>query len=185
PATAAHRRSWMRTATRHGIGPVGRRSSIAFARLSSAAAITLLLFAAAPLHAQSIVDAQRVEFTPSADNNAFAPDGTNPLVQSYTLTVYVAGSSTSFATANLGKPTPDTDGMMRVNFSTLLTTPLQVGVIYESTVSAVGPGGSTESTRSNTFALTTTCASTVSPTTQNVGAGASTGSVGVTATCAW
>src|SRR5690349_14483200 len=122
PATEAHRRSWMPTSTRHGIGPVWRRSSLAVARLSFAAATMLLLLAAAPLQAQSIIDAQRVEFTPSADNNAFASDGTTPLVQSYTLTVYVAGSSTSFATANLGKPTPDTDGMMRVNFSTLLTT---------------------------------------------------------------
>jgi len=66
----------MRTSTRYGIGHVGGRSSIAFARLSLAAAIILLLLGAAPLQAQSIVDAQRVEFTPSADNNAFAPDGT-------------------------------------------------------------------------------------------------------------
>src|SRR5947207_668026 len=104
-----------------------RQSSV---RISLFAAFTLTLLIAAPLHAQSIFDAQRVEFTPSPDNSTVGSDGT-PLVSNYTLTVYVAGSSTPFATANLGKPAPDTDGMMRVDFSTLLSTPLQVGVSYE------------------------------------------------------
>src|SRR5262249_59405916 len=131
----AHRRSRVRRSTRDGIGPVRRRTFFTFARHALAA--TILLSLASPLQAQSIVDAQRVEFSPSSDNNALAPDGTTPLVQSYTLTVYLAGSSTLFATANLGKPTPDPDGFMRVNFSALLTTPLQVGVIYEGPVSAV------------------------------------------------
>ena len=139
---------------------------------------------AAPLHAQSIFDAQRVEFTPSADNNTLGGDGT-PVVSNYTLTIYVAVASTPYATANLGKPTPDTDGMMRVDFSTLLSTPLQLGVSYEAVVAAVGPSGSGSSTRSNTFELTTACTATLSGSSQSVGAGVTTGSVDVTSACGW
>lgn len=158
--------------------------SQSFIRATLFTALSLVLLNAAPLRAQNIFDAQRVEFTPSSDNNTNGTDGT-PLVTKYTLTVYLAGGSTAFATADLGKPTPDPDGFMRVNFSTLLTTPLQSGVIYESTVSAVGAGGSAESARSNTFELTTTCISTLASSSSSVGAAATTGSVGVTATCGW
>jgi hypothetical protein len=153
-------------------------------RTSCVAAAILLMLTASPLQAQSIVDGHRVEFQPSADNNTLGSDGT-PIVQSYALSVYVSGASTAFATANLGKPTPDTDGYMRIDFSTLLSTPLQVGTIYEAVVSAVGPGGTAASTRSNTFELTTNCTTTLSTSAQNVGAGSTTGSVGVTATCGW
>lgn len=149
-----------------------------------AAAAVLLMLTASPLQAQSIVDGHRVEFLPSTDNNTVGTDGT-PIVQSYALSVYVSGASTAFATANLGKPTPDTDGYMRVDFSTLLSTPLQVGTIYEAVVSAVGPGGSAASTRSNTFELTTNCTTTLSTSTSSFGAGSTTGTVGVTATCGW
>lgn len=148
------------------------------------AAFVLTLMHAAPLHAQSIFDAQRVEFTPSADNNTLGGDGT-PVVSNYTLTIYVAGGSIPFATANLGKPTPDSDGMMRVDFSTLLSTPLQLGVSYEAVVAAVGPSGSGGSARSNTFELTTGCTALLSGSSQNVGASATTGSVGVTSACGW
>jgi hypothetical protein len=144
----------------------------------------LTLVHATRLHAQSILDAQRVQFTPSADNNTLGGDGT-PVVSNYTLTIYVAGGSTPFATANLGKPTPDADGMMRVDFSTLLSTPLQVGVSYEAVVAAVGPSGSGSSARSNTVELTTACTATLSGSSQNVGAAVTTGSVGVTSGCGW
>ena len=147
-------------------------------------AFALALMHAVPLHAQSIFDAQRVEFTPSANNNTLGADGT-PLVSNYTLTIYVAGGSTPFATADLGKPAPDSDGMMRVDFSTLVSTPLQLGVSYEAVVAAVGPGGSASSTRSNTFELTTACAATLSAGSQNIGAGATTGSVDITSGCGW
>jgi hypothetical protein len=43
----------------------------------------LTLVHATRLHAQSILDAQRVQFTPSADNNTLGGDGT-PVVSNYT-----------------------------------------------------------------------------------------------------
>lgn len=137
-----------------------------------------------PLQAQSIVDGQRVEFTPSPDNDTVV--GGVAIVQNYSLNVYVSGSSTITATADLGKPTPDSDGLMRVPFVPLLTTPLQVGVIYAARVSANGPGGSTASAASNTFMLTSSCGTaTISPATVSVGPGTATGSVNVTSSCAW
>jgi len=148
-----------------------------------AALSTTVLCLAAPASAQSIVDAQRVEFAPSPDHNATNSDG-SAVVQSYALSVSVSGGA-AYATADLGKPAPDTDGLIRVNFSGLLSAPLQVGVTYTATVAAVGPGGSAPSTVSNTFALTTTCASTITSSSNTVGPGAATGTVPVTATCAW
>src|SRR4051794_36821131 len=101
--------------------------------------------------AQSIVDARRVEFTPSTDHTTVDTNG-NVLVQSYSLAVFVAGSSQAMQTVSLGKPALDVDGMIRLDFVNLLTTPLTPGVIYETQVSAVGPGGTSPSLRSNTFA---------------------------------
>src|SRR5690349_5375204 len=124
-----------------------------FAKIRRGLIALLCLLAIAPaVSAQSIVDARRVEFTPSPDNNAVDSASGQALVTSYRFDVYLAGGSTVVSTANLGKPTPDTDGMMRVDFVALLTTALTPGVVYESIVSAVGPGGSTPSGRSNTFA---------------------------------
>ena len=143
-----------------------------------------LALVAAPLHAQSIVDGQRVEFLPSADNDTLV-NGV-AVVQGYTLNIYPAGSTTVASTANLGKPTPDADGYMRVTWLPLVTTPLQMGVIYEARVLANGPGGSTASAVSGTFALTSTCGtSTITPTSVSVGSGGATGSVSVTSSCSW
>src|SRR5690242_7219820 len=90
------------------------------ARTRATLTFLLLALGATPLYAQSIVDGQRVEFLPSAD------DAT--LVQGYTLSIYPTGSTTAVSTADLGKPTPDPDGLMRVAYLPLLTTPLQAGV---------------------------------------------------------
>ncbi len=133
--------------------PVRRSSTF----LVSLAAAVALLLNAAPVRAQSIVDAQRAEFSPSPDNDAIASDGT-PVVQKYTLWVYVGGGSTAFATADLGKPAPDPDGFIRVDFSRLLSTPL---------------------------ALTTSCSATLSVDSLSVGSGSATGSADVAAACAW
>jgi len=148
------------------------------ARTRATLTFLLLALGATPLYAQSIVDGQRVEFLPSVD------DAT--LVQGYTLSIYPSGSTTAVSTADLGKPTPDPDGLMRVAYLPLLTAPLQAGVTYEARVSAYGPGGSSPSLVSNTFALTTVCGtSTISLASVNVAAGTGSGSVGVTSACAW
>src|SRR4051812_47558598 len=151
-------------------------------------AAILLLGIVPAVSAQSISDARRVEFTPSPDHNAVDPNSGAALVTNYTLNVYVAGGATSVSTANLGKPALDVDGMIRLDFVALLTTPLSNGVVYESIVSAVGPGGTSPSARSNTFAFSLPCTPTISPTSSNLTtSAAATGSVAVSVGtgCTW
>ena len=131
------------------------------------AAIALVLSIAPTVAAQSITDARRVEFTPSPDHDAVDPNGI-ALVNNYTLDVFLAGGTSVVQTANLGKPAPDADGMIRVDFVSLLPNPLTPGVIYETVVSAVGPGGSTPSARSNTFGFSLPCPPTITPTSQSL-----------------
>ena len=154
------------------------------------ALLLMILFAAvnsANALAQSILDANRVEFNPSADHSTLDANG-NPIVTSYRMTIYTAGSTTALQTLNLGKPSPGTDGFIRLDFSTLLASPLAGGVSYEALVEAVGPGGSSGGTRTNTFGYTPTCtAPTISATSQSFTATGGTGSVTVTAGtgCSW
>jgi hypothetical protein len=151
--------------------------------------VSFLLLAITPaVSAQSIIDARRVEFTPSADHNATDPTTGAALVTNYTLQVFVAGGTIAVSTANLGKPAPAADGMIRLDYVALLTTALTPGVIYESVVRAVGPGGSAASARSNTFAFSAPCAPSISPTSSNLTtSSAVTGNVTVTAAtgCTW
>ena len=118
-----------------------RSKTCAKVRCGLFASLLLLAFPPA-VSAQSIIDARRVEFTPSADHNATDPTTGAALVTSYRLDVFVAGSTGVVSTANLGKPAPAADGMIRLDYISLLTTALTPGVVYESVVSAVGPGGS-------------------------------------------
>lgn len=137
--------------------------------------------------AQSIMDAGRVEFTPSADHSSVDANGT-ALVSGYTMSIYIAGGATPVQSLNLGKPTPGTDGFIRVDFSALLTSPLAAGVSYEALVEAVGPGGSSGGARTNTFGYTPTCtAPTINATSQSFTAAGGTGTVSVTAGagCSW
>ncbi len=138
--------------------------------------------------AQSISDARRLEFTPSPDHNTVDAATGAELVISYTLEVYISGGATPVQTANLGKPAPDADGMIRLDFVALLPVPLTPGVVYESVVSAVGPGGAAASSRSNTFGFTPPCAPTITPISRTLTtSAATTGTVSVTAGtgCTW
>lgn len=136
--------------------------------------------------AQSIVDASRAEFTPSPDHSALDAGGT-AIVASYSLPIFVAGGATAVQTVSLGKPAPDPDGMIRVDFVSLLTSPLTPGVVYEMIVSAVGPGGSADSARSNTVSYSAPCSYAISPSTLSIAAAGGSGSSAVTAGsgCAW
>jgi hypothetical protein len=156
-------------------------------RRGTIAAIAFLSIAQV-VAAQSILDARRVEFTPSPDHNAVDTVSGVQLVTNYTLDVYLSGSAAPVQTANLGKPVPDADGMIRIDFVALLPVALTPGVVYESVVNAVGPGGVTASARSNTFAFTAPCAPTISPSSRSLTtASAATGTVTVTAAagCTW
>ena len=147
--------------------------------------LVLVVATAAVLSAQTVVDPRYVEFTPSADHNTNASDGT-PLVQRYSLSVYVVGSSVAFDTMDLGKPTPS-GGVIRVDFLPLLHGVPTPGVVFEARVTSVGPGGSAASSLSNGFSFQPACAPSINPTSQSVVSGGGTGSVGVTAGagCNW
>jgi len=141
----------------------------------------------APVLAQSIMDASTVEFNPSADHSTLDSNG-NALVTGYTMTIYSAGGTTVVRTVNLGKPSPGADGFIRLDFSTLLTTPLATGISYEALVEAVGPGGSSGGTRTNTFGYTPVCgAPTINASSQSFTASGGNGTVTVTAGagCSW
>ncbi len=79
------------------------------------------------------------------------------------------GAAQPFQTVGLGKPAPDASNTIAVNFTTLLSPIPPVGVIYNASVAAVGPGGRSSSALSvDTFSFTggtPSCTFTVSPST--------------------
>lgn len=113
-------------------------------------AVLLVVSAAVPVSAQTVADPTTVEFAPSADHAVTLSDGT-PMLQSYRLSIYQAGTAQAVQVAALGKPAPQPDGLIRVAFLSLLSPPLASGVTYEARVEAVGPGGVTPSALTNTF----------------------------------
>jgi uncharacterized protein (UPF0548 family) len=146
---------------------------------------SLVLGCAAPALAQT-VDPRIAEFDPSPDHSA-SENGV-AIVSGYQLEIYQVGGTVPVRVLTLGKPSPDTDGVIRVVFDVLLNPPLAAGVTYEARAVAVGPGGVGRSTPSNTFLFQTgTCSYTVTPTTRPVpvGGGNSTFSVATTAGCTW
>src|SRR6185312_16772890 len=99
----------------------------------------LLLAMASTAAAQSVIDSRRIEFTPSGDVAALDVRTGTPLIQNYRLDIYRAGEATVVQSVNLGSPADDPDGMIRVDFFSLLPTPLPTGVIYEAVVNATSP----------------------------------------------
>ncbi len=138
-----------------------------------------------PTQAQTPVNPNTVEFDPSADHSGVTPDN-QPMVQRYELQIFASGASAPMSTADLGKPSPQTDGKIRVNFSTLLAGwPLGDGT-YQARVAAIGPTGTGTSDPSNTFQFSS-CSFTLGSTGQGVPSGGATGNVSVTtsSSCAW
>jgi len=151
-------------------------------------ALTSLAIALVPniAHAQSVVDPTTAEFDPSADHSATASDGT-PLVNHYDLEFYLSGATLPFQVLGLNKPAPAADGKIRVNFATLLAALPSPGILYQSTVAAIGPGGTGRSTFSNTFSFSVPCSYTVAPTSATPSAAGGAASLSVTAGtgCGW
>lgn len=145
-----------------------------------------LCSASAVAQTPAVVDPRIVEFDPSPDHSANGTDG-QPIVTRYDLELYLVGGTQPVQVAALGKPAPQTDGKIRVDFTTLLTPWPAPGTTYEARVAAVGPAGVGRSTESNTFAFSSPCSSAISPTSVAVNGQASTGSVTVSAVtgCAW
>jgi hypothetical protein len=138
--------------------------------------------------AQPVSDPRRVEFVPSSDHNTTLSDG-RPAVSGYLFEVYQAGAPAPFHSLDMAKPSPQTDGLIRYDFSGSLSAwPLPSGP-YESRVTAVGPLGVGRSAASNQFTLSAPgrCASTLAPTTVSAGAVRATKSISVTTRegCSW
>ena len=149
------------------------------------ALLALFVLSTTPVLAQVIVNPRTVEYDPSADHNAVTPDG-QPLVLRYDLDIYPTGAAQALYVVNLGKPTPDPDGKIRVDFAARLPLwPLPNGT-YEARVSAVGTTGQGLSDPSNQFAFQS-CSFSVSPLTRSVGAAGGPTTVTVTADagCGW
>ena len=109
---------------------------------------SLLLLALAPAaSAQSVMDSRRIEFSPSGAQAGLDVKTGTPLIQNYRLDIYRAGDTTVVQSLNLGNPAPDPDGMIRVDFYSLLPSPLPTGVIYDAVVNAIGPSDNTSSAR--------------------------------------
>src|SRR4051794_29255093 len=137
-------------------------------------------------YAQSVVNPNTAEFTPSVDHSAVLSDG-SPAVQSYQLELYLVGASSPFQVASLGKPAPQTDGKIRVSLAAVLNPLPQAGVSYFAEVAAVGPGGTSRSTASNAFSWAVPCTYGVTPTSHTVSSSTSSNGVTVTAGsgCIW
>jgi hypothetical protein len=162
------------------------QSSTIWRACRTAFVLAACLASASAAAAQTITDARRVEFSPSTDHSVVDANGTQ-LLTGYSLKIFAAGGTSPLQTVDLGKPAPGTDGLIRLDFVALLPTALTPGVLYESLVEAVGPGGRSASTRSNTFSFTPPCSPSISPATLSVTAAGGTGSSAVTAAtgCAW
>ncbi|MEO7275104.1 MAG: hypothetical protein ABIX28_02490, partial [Vicinamibacterales bacterium] len=88
--------------------------------------------------AQTTANPTWVEFLPSPDDALQASDG-SAIVNEYQLAFYVAGQPSAFRTLGLGKPAPDPDGKVRVDFMSLMSPFATPGVTYEARVLATGP----------------------------------------------
>lgn len=156
-------------------------------KFASFLAVLLLAFAlcSGSAHAQTVVNPKTVEFDPSADHSTLTADN-QPMVQRYDLEIFVSGATQALTKVNLGKPSPQSDGKIRVDFSTLVAGwPLSDGT-YLARVAAVGPSGAAESDPSNTFAFQS-CTVTLGSASQAVPAAGAAGSVTVGAStgCGW
>ena len=160
-------------------------------RQRSRGVVFLLLVVAFAVTAPSDALAQTLnpttaEFNPSADHNVTLASGL-PAVTRYDLEFYTPGAASPFQVNSLGKPNPQGDGVIRVLLSSVLTAFPSPGIVYDSTVTAVGPGGSGRSARSNTFMFTAPCTYSIAPTSQALAAGGAAGTATVSSAsgCAW
>ena len=65
---------------------------------------------------ETLINPGAVEFVASADHNAKLASGAAVVTQ-YVLEVYVVGASAPFHSVNMGKPNPDSNGVVRYSFS--------------------------------------------------------------------
>src|SRR5574343_1089514 len=102
------------------------------------AVMTLLAVPAAM--AQPVPNPTTAEFVKSADHDAMFGDV--PLVTRYELRHYVLGATTPISVYDLGKPTPDANGVIVATFPPLAPS---ATTIYFARVMVIGPEGQSES----------------------------------------
>lgn len=146
------------------------------------AALALLLNAS-PALAQT-QNPNVVAFHPSAEHSSKLASG-QPAVSRYDLVFYREGTTEPIVTVDLGKPAPQADGVIRVDYTSRLGTWPLPGVQAVARVTAVGPGGVGTSAPSNAFVYI--CAPSLSTTSGSVAASGGTGMVEVVAgaLCGW
>src|SRR5215208_6100348 len=92
--------------------------------------IAFIIFQAHSALAQATADPNFLEFDPSPDHSTLA--GGTPLINEYLLSVYVAGQGSALRTMSLGKPSPGSDGKIRMNVLSLVSSFTTPGVMYEA-----------------------------------------------------
>jgi hypothetical protein len=147
-------------------------------------AMTVLIHARTA-EAQTLTNPRYVVFAPSPDHNSTASSGA-PVVRSYQLEIYPYGGSQALAVLDLGKPDPEPDGYIRVNFANLLASPPSTGTALQAVIAAVGAGGTSRSGASGAFTFNG-CGYYVSPVSVAIsGAGGTAAStVSTSAGCDW
>lgn len=131
------------------------------------------------------VNPTTAEFNASPDHNVIS-NGT-AVVTRYDLEFYIPGAASPFQVNSLGKPTPNANNLIQVVLTSVVSAFPAPGIVYESKVAAVGPGGVARSAASNTFIFTAPCTYSIAPTTQALapGGGSGTTTVSTATGCAW
>ena len=137
--------------------------------------------------AQLVIDPTSAEFQASSSHSEIDQNGV-PIVDHYELEFFLIGAAQPFQVQPFGKPTPQSNGLITVSLASILAAFPSPGIVYDSTVAAVGPGGAARSTHSNTFQFSgPACTFSVSPTSRTLTAagGASTTAVTATSNAPW
>ena len=158
-----------------------RRRRFDLGRFVLGLALTLLI--PGPLLAQTI-DPNVIQFLPSPDHWAVRSDG-QPVVSKYVLTFYQYGGVDAVMQLDLGKPAPQADGMIRVDYNSMFGAWPLPNTSCDARVSAVGPDGQAVSVPSNAFVYN--CTVSLSFTTASASAAGGSGSVQVStgSHCGW
>lgn len=130
----------------------------------------LLLLLPQLVQAQPVINPTAVEFIKSPDHDVML-DTYTPAVTEYNLEIYIVGATAPMMTHPLGKPTPDENDKILVNFaSSLLVWPVTTTSTYVGYITAVGPYGTGRSGPSNEFGFNNQykCSFAVVPSSWNV-----------------
>jgi hypothetical protein len=147
------------------------------------AALALLVVHASPSVAQTD-NPNIVAFVPSPHHSSTLSTG-QPTVSRYDLTFYRAGTTETILSVDLGKPAPQADGLIRVDYASRIASWPLPGIQSEARVSAVGPAGAGTSSPSNTFVYN--CSYKLSTPGESVAASGGTGMVEIVTgmLCGW